>query len=301
MSIENTAPAPVESQVSSETTQEGSSEASTEEAAAPAPTTAAEKRRLKLKFDNDEQEMDEEEVIKLAQKAKGSEKRFAEAAEMRKAAEASRKETLAVMEMLRSDPLSVLRDPALGVDVKALAQKVLEDEIRELELSPEEKTIRDLTKELEDIKTKQKDELTKAEKARAEKEEAEHIAKTEQELINAIESSDLPVSPYVGRRLIDVMQMAHDAGKDCTPAQAIKILEAGLRSEFESMDDTKLEKLLGAKTFGRLTKASVKKLEASKPKAPSVKTEDVGQKPAAPKVETPVQYGNISDLLGLYD
>ena len=74
---------------------------------------AKEIRRLKLKVDDREEELPEDEVIRLAQLGRGAGKRFAEAAEKSKQAEQ-------FMRMLREDPKSVLSNPNLGIDMRKL-------------------------------------------------------------------------------------------------------------------------------------------------------------------------------------
>lgn len=257
----------------------GDSSAGEQDSPAEAPVA----KKFKLKYDGIEEEVDENALLTYAQKHKGSEKKFQEAAKMRKDAEARVEQVNALLEAIKSDPLSVLTDPALGVDVKALAQKVIEDELRELELSPEQKRLRDTEKELNDIKKRYEEEKTQREQQRLKAEEEAYYAKVETDLVDAIGASSLPKAPYVAKRVADIMVTAIEMGKDITAAKATEILENSLRSEFENMDDSTLEKLMGEKIMKRLTKSQVKRIQDSKPKVPATpKVQDVGVSTKSP-------------------
>src|SRR5439155_16062490 len=75
-------------------------------------------RKLKLKVDGREEELPEEEVVKWAQMGRAAQKRFQEASEKRKQAED-------FIRMLKEDPISVLSNPAIGVDFRKLAEEYL--------------------------------------------------------------------------------------------------------------------------------------------------------------------------------
>jgi hypothetical protein len=84
---------------------------------------AAERRRIKVKVDGQEQELDEEEVVRDYQSNKAAQKRFAEAAALRKEAEQIIKNWNGMREQYKSNPeLALEHLKGLGVDVDAVAR-----------------------------------------------------------------------------------------------------------------------------------------------------------------------------------
>lgn len=141
-------------------------------------------RKLKLKVDGVEEEHEEAEVIRRAQKASAADKRFAEASKAKKEAAEEVGRARALLEMAMKDPIAFLKDPRLKVDAKATATKFLQEQIQaeieaeqEKTLSPEAKELRALKRKLEEeASTKTKAEHEAAEKARAERLESEKNA-----------------------------------------------------------------------------------------------------------------------------
>lgn len=231
-------------------------------------------RDIELDLDNDE------EVAKYLQKAMAADEKFQEAAMTRKQAEA-------LVEMLKKDPLSVLKHPSLGVDIKALAQKVINDELEEMEKTPEQKEREKLEKELKELKA----ERERLAKEKQESEMARMQAQAHQELDEqidlAIRSTDLPKSPYVVKRIADAMIDAVGMGyEDITVQDIMPYVEEQIRNEisemFGAMPDEVMEKLLGKGRLDNYRKARVAKVKA-KPVETAKQVKDSGKATEAKK------------------
>jgi len=124
---------PAQSETVEKAQEAQSSEQSTEQSAGEAAVEKAQEeiRKLKLKIDGIEQEYSEEDVIKMAQMSAAAQKRFQEAA-------ATRKQSEEFLNALKTDPLSVLSHPDIGVDVKKFAEDFLLKELEKAEMSPEQ-------------------------------------------------------------------------------------------------------------------------------------------------------------------
>src|SRR5690606_1378668 len=95
------------------------------------------KKAIELDLDN------EDEVKRYLSKAMAADEKFQEAAMTRKQAEQ-------LVTLLRENPLAVLKHPELGLDVKALATQILNQELDEMQKSPEQKKLEEMERQLKD-------------------------------------------------------------------------------------------------------------------------------------------------------
>lgn len=266
------APAPVAPNEAPVATQEA--ELSPEEAAAEAAEASkveakALKKKYSLKVNNKSKDIEldlsnDEEVSKYLQKAMAADEKFQEAASLRKQVEQ-------LVSELKSNPLAILKHPQLGIDIKALAQQVLNEELEEMQLSPEQKQIKELESKLkakEENEKKLEDERSASERARMEEEAATAL---DEQITSALAGSNLPKSPYVIRRMTDTMIAAMDMGfHDVTPEQVLPFVEEQILGEinklFESAPDDTFEKIMegvvGKKHLDKYRKGKVAKSRA---------------------------------------
>ncbi len=227
-------------------------------------------KKIELDMDNDE------EVKKYLQKAMASDEKFQEASQYKRQAEQ-------LVEMLQNDPLSILRNPALGLDIRKLAEQVLLQDLEEQQKSPEQKKLEEYERKLKEYEdNKKKDEDTR----RAQQlEEATKRNQTEIEnsMIQALEKSDLPAEPFFIRRVADAMASAIEAGwEDVTVEDIMPYVEGRMKSDFGSLigkhrEPAKLEKLLGKDVLNEYRKHSVAKVK----KTPTSTTPSTSKTPEA--------------------
>lgn len=203
----------------------------------------------------------DEEVVKHLQKARASDSKFAEANEVRKAA-------MEFIEELRKNPRKVLTDPNIGIDVKKLAEEIINEQIADMEKTPEQKEREKLQKELEDLRkqAKDKDELAKKEsQLRLEK---EYEYQLENDITAALDVGGLPKTPRTVKMMAEMMMIALNNGIDLSAKDIAPIVKNTNMSEFQelvkSLSDDQLESFLGKETIGRLRKKNLAKALASK-------------------------------------
>lgn len=221
----------------------------------PAEAALAEKKLYKLNIDGTDEEVDEETLIKRAQKYSAADKKFNESAQLRKQAEQ-------LLTMLKQDPYSVLEQ--LGLDPTELSRSHLQRKIEELKMSPEEKELRDLRsyKEQQEQLRQQKEqeELT----AKEEQLRSELSSKMTQEIIGALESVNLPRDESSIRMMVDIMRHQINNDVDITWEEAADIVrfqhEQNYKHFFSQMNVDALAQLLGEETVNKLVKRSTKKL-----------------------------------------
>lgn len=289
----NTAPAAVEAVAAApetETTENEVLEAAEEGAATPQEAKKQEaeiKKALKsydLKVNGKSKKIDidmdnDEEVKKYLQKAMASDEKFQEASQYKRQAEQ-------LVEMLQNDPLSILRNPALGLDIRKLAEQVLLQDLEDQQKSPEQKKIEEYErklKEYEDRKTKEDDERKSAQLREATMRQTQEI---ENSMLSALEKSDFPPEPFFVRRVADVMAAAVESGwEDVTIEDIMPYVESKFKSDFGSLinkhkDPAKLEKLLGKGVLDDYRKANIAKVKKA-PTTATSSTAKVEEKTAA--------------------
>lgn len=229
-----------------------------------APAVAAKQeaiaRRLKLKVDGRDEELDEGEVIKWAQMGRSAQKRFQEAAAARKQAED-------FIKMLKENPLEVLRNPAIGIDVRKFSEEFLTKELQKETLSPEQRRIQELEENLRasDNEKKQREEQQRVEQhAKLQ----QHFAQDyETKITEALQTSGLPKTPLTVKRMADRMSAGIAAGFDLSPADVVQMVRQDYLTEvhdlFSQTDGDALIKILGDGVANKIRKADLARLKST--------------------------------------
>lgn len=225
---------------------------------------------------------DEDSIKKYLEKAEGAQEKFQEAALYRKQAEQ-------LVEMLQKDPLSILRNPALGIDVKKLAEMVLDEQLAEAQLTPEQKRIKELEAALTEREKKEKAEREAKEAEEKARLTKEMYAKAEQDMMAALDSSSIGASPYAVRRVADMMSVLVEEGyenveiKDIMPfAERVILQELGGHIQ-KHREPSKLEKLLGKDVLKEYRKSKISAVK----KTPNANTVETGKKSGDTPKEEP--------------
>lgn len=238
---------------------------------APAQAASAEvKKRLKsLKLKIDGEEFDEElpfeiddnpETVEYMRKqlqlAKVAQKRMGSYSQLEK-------EVKQFVEALRKNPRKALSDPSIGIDVKKLAQEVIEEEIANSQKSPdqiEREKLEMRLKELEEEKKTQQEEFKKKELERLQEIEYQRY---DQLMTEALEKSDLPKSPYVVKKIADYMLLGLENNIDVAPADVLPLVRDevlnDIKEMFNVMPEEVIEKLIGRDKINSLRKKSLAK------------------------------------------
>ncbi len=217
-------------------------------------------RRLKLKIDGKEEELPEDEVIRLAQLGKASNKRFEEAKAMRTQAEQ-------FLAMLKKDPKSVLSDPRIGIDLKKFAEQVVWEHIEEQSLSPEQKRARDVERELEKYKSQEEErKKTEAERQMQALHER-YAADYDRKISTALASSGLPKTPATVKRMAEYLYSAVQNGYDLEPSDLVEQVRKDylddIKQLFGQTEGDQLLAFLGEDVAKKLRSHDLKRLKAT--------------------------------------
>jgi len=263
------------------------------------------KKKFQLKVNNRMKDVEldlsnDEDIIKYLQKAEASDEKFQEAATLRKQVEQ-------LVSELKKNPLAILKHPELGIDVKALAQQVLNEEIEDMKLSPEQKRIKELEDALKSKEEKEKkfeEERSAAEKAKLEQQAAEDL---DEQVTDALSKSNLPKSPYVLRRISDTMLAAMDMGfNDVKVEDIMPFVQEQINGEIQRLFDEApedtfekvMEGIVGKKHLDKYRKNKISKSKkANTTTAAQVK--DTGASSKTEKKAEEAKPMRFKDLYGI--
>ncbi|NDC24780.1 MAG: hypothetical protein EB120_12555 [Proteobacteria bacterium] len=303
----------VESDYSSQPSSSSSAEQSAQEVLSDPSASAAQKaeakktlKSLKIKFNGREYEEelpfeipDDEDardyMARHLQMSKLAQHKSQEEANLRK-------EVNSFIEQLRKNPRKILSDPNLGVDVKQLAAQIIEEEIENSQKSPEQLEKERIENELRELR-----EQYEREKEESRTKEFERLQEIEFErydnlMTKALESSDLPKSPYVVKKMADYMLMALDAGVEVTPEDILPLvrdeIQDDLKQMFAVMPDEVVEKVIGKDVFNRIRKKNLAKAKTA-PTSVKSSVKDSGAPQSQKQSSQPAPKQTFKDFFGV--
>lgn len=254
------------------------------------------KKKYKIKVDKNEEEFEfdpsnDEEVIKHLQRSRASDKRFQEAAEVRKAA-------MEFIDQLRKNPRKVLSDPSINVDIKKMAEEILNDQIADLEKTPEQREKEDMQRRLQEYEERAKKLEEDKKLSDRQKLEFEQEKAIELDISAALDIGGIPKTPRTVARMAEMMMIALKEGIDLSAKDIAPLVKNNTMSEFKelvtALSDDQLEDFIGKEVIGRLRKRNIAKAKAAPQTAQSVKSTGSD---APKKEEAPVRRQTIKEFL----
>lgn len=296
-----------ESQVQDISQEAGSEEGKAVEAKPEVKKELARIKKLKLKVDKGEIEEElpfdipddpkaVEYLTKQLQLSKAAQKRMAEAAQIEK-------DMRLFVEQLRQDPESILSDPAIGLDMKELAAKIIEREIANAKKSPEQLEKERLEGELKKLQQEREREKEEHKSKELERLRTQEIERLDLQMDKALSSTDLPKSPYIVKKIADYMLLGLEKGMDVQPEDVIPLVREemmnDLKEMFAIMPEDVVEAIIGKDVLGRLRKKQVAKAKEAKavPQPINSAIKDAGVKKEEPKDATKKQ--TFKDFFGV--
>lgn len=214
-------------------------------------------RMFKVKVDGNEVEVDEAELLRGYAHNKAAEQRMREAG-------MTRKEAKAVIRLAQTDQRQFFKQ--LGIDPRQVAEKLIQEELSEAMLSPQEKEMRKIRQQLEHYQNSEKQAREEYEREVHEREVMRAKEEFESQFIEALKLSGHQATEHTVSRLAYYMNAALNAGYDVTPMDvlpyAMNEFKTSTKSYLNGLDDSALAEILGEDTIRRLLK----------PKTPVVKT-----------------------------
>lgn len=206
----------------------------------------------------------------------------------------------AFLKELKSNPQRVLTDPRIGIDIKKMAVDILEKEVADSKKSPEQlerEKLQAQLKEMQEQREQERKELQEREFSRLQEQEFERY---DTMITKAIETSDLPKSPYIVKKIADYMLMGLTNNIDVSPEDVMPLVRDemtnDLKEMFAIMPDEVIEGIVGKDVINRIRKKSVAKAKA----APAVasKAKDVGAAKSTDAKPTSKEKAGYKDFFG---
>lgn len=283
------------------------------EAAPAKEPTAADIRKLKLKLDGMDIELPENEVVALAQQSAAAQKRFMEAAQLKKQVTEERARVEQALEFVKSQPAEALK--RLGIDLRTFAEEtltqILSKEREEAALTPDQKKARELEAKLRAYEEKEKaaeeeakqkaaaEAEEKARKANAEK-EAAIMKKYDEMFTDALKKSGVPATPWSVARMATLMRINLKNKHELNAEQLASVVKEDYDGEFKSRmpktekgdyDGEKLLAMLGPDVEKAIKAAFVAKLKSPKAQKFSTPVET----PVEKKTESPKRWRDFQN------
>jgi septum formation inhibitor MinC len=245
----------------------------------PAQTAA---RLFKVKVDGQEMEVDEGELIRGYAHNKAAAERLRQASETRQLAEE-------VLSIFKNNPREAFN--RLGVDAKAFAEQVLQAEMEDAMLTPEQKELRELKAFKEQMAAKEAAAREEQERAAEAAFREQVAAELQTNIINTLEMADLPKNEFTIGRMAYYLESCLQAGYNATPQDVIAHVKSEydreLKSFLGSITDDKLLNFMGDDFTNRVVKAHIGKTKAKvKQPSPAVVGAKI-DKPADSEPKTP--------------
>lgn len=177
------------------------------------------------------------------------------------------------LENLKGDTAGVLQQ--LGIDPIEFAAKQLELEIEKGKMSPEQRRSMELeekNKKLEEDFKKKEDEYKQREFEAKRKQIEQRV---ESQMIQALDKSDLPHTPYVAERILRYMAMGltdPDGPVSLSPEEVMPLVREDILKDLQlfigKLPDDKIEDFIGKDIFSKVRKKNIAKLKAQ-PQTPA--------------------------------
>lgn len=238
------------------------------------------KRVYKIKYGEKEETLDEDEVVRRAQKVTGIEKKAEEAAKQFKIA-------TNFFKLLKENPLEFAKKAReIGMDPEAMAIAIIDNKLKYEQMTPEQRELEQLRQEkierdrLDKIKEEEEHKKLLAEQ------EDEYRQQLENDIVEAYNEVKLPKTPWTTARIAAYL----DAGLANGKQYRIKDVAAVVKKEYNAMinevlaatPEDQILDLLDTNVQEMIAKARVKKLKPKDP-VPVVKKEE--KKKEEPKLD----------------
>ena len=183
----------------------------------------------------------------------------------------ARKQAETFVEMLASDPMSILTDPKMPWSFEDLAVDFIAEKIRLEQMSPSERKAMELEKENKRFKEQFEKENQEKSKVQFEREVEYHQNNDAQDIVKTMESAGLPETQVVFQRFAyhmgRLINQAKQEGYNYNPtaADVLPIVQAEIDETLaylgKKADPQKLEKTLGADAMKKLRDHEISKVK----------------------------------------
>jgi hypothetical protein len=174
-----------------------------------------------------------------------------------------------IAEMIQTNPWQLLQ--RAGYDPRQLAEEYLTQAIEEDMLPENEKELRRVRQEKEELERQYKEELTRREQEQMQVAIQQAQQEISNSIIDALENSSLPKSPEVVKRIANYMLIAEQKGINVNPKQVIPLVEEDFKNLnaqiLKSLDPTKRISYIGEDLLKQIRQDDLARLKTSQSQA----------------------------------
>jgi hypothetical protein len=214
----------------------------------------------------------------------------------------TKKQVDALFKAMKSDTKSVLKE--MGIDPRQLAAEIIEEEIKQSQMTPEQKELEELRaqkKQMEEERQKLKEE---AEKEARTKEEQLAYEKISNDIADAIKTTYLPKEPATVRRVAHYLKVANEAGIEVSAAEVMPFVEQDLKAELQSileqLGEDNFEDFVGKERMSKQRKRNIAKAKSVPTTPATAKAGTVEVKSSAkPEKAEPATKKSFKEFFGV--
>ena len=170
-----------------------------------------------------------------------------------------------IAEMIQTNPFELLK--RAGYDPRQLAEEYLTQAIEEDMLPENEKELRKVRYEKDELERQYKEELSRREQEQMDVAIQQAQQEISNNIIDALENSSLPKSPEVVKRIANYMLIAEQKGINVNPKQVIPLVEEDFRNLnsqiLRSLDPTKRISYIGEDLLKQIRQDDLARLKTS--------------------------------------
>jgi hypothetical protein len=257
---------------------EAEAESADVDADAEAPKAKPDFEPVKLKLGDQEIEVTSlDQLTKIAQKGLGAERKFQEAANIRKSAEQ-------LVATLKDNPIEILRHPALRDKMLEAAQELIFEQIQSEQMTAEERARLQEREELERYRRGEQERKAQEETKQREELKNKYRQDYERQFIDALNAGGIPKSDWAVTRMAQYMRQALQQGmSNVTPQDVAHLVKKDWQQAqadlYGQLDGDKLIEMLGPNIAEKIRKADVAKLTSKRPQPQGAKAVE----PSEPK------------------
>lgn len=174
-----------------------------------------------------------------------------------------------IASMIQSDPWTLLQ--RAGYDPRKLAEEYLTQAIEEEMLPENERELRRVRQEKEELERQYKEEMSRREQEQMNIAIQQAQQDISNQIIDALSESSLPKSPDVVKRIANYMLIAEQKGINVNPKQVIPLVEEDFRnlnaSILKSLDPTKRISYIGEDLLKQIRQDDLARLKTTQSQA----------------------------------
>ncbi len=198
----------------------------------------------------------------------------------------TKKQVKAFVEYLGKDTAKALTE--MGINVKDLAAAVIEEEIKNSQMTPEQKELEELRTQKKAMEEERQRLKEQSESEARTKEEQLAYEKISNEIAAAISTTHLPKEPATVKRVAEYMRIANQHGVEVTAKDVMPFVEQDLKEELKSilekLDDDAFEDYVGKERMTRQRKKNIAKSKSA-PTTPATAKANTVEVKSEPKKE----------------